>query len=151
MVHDPIDLSKIMLKFHGGSYPGLFHFSEDMNLMFDNYKKFFKDSDVEVLTYTRTYHSHSLFVECKLLKFPLIRSLQIGKFMFCAAHKPLPAPIRDFFQLGSDVHSHHAKCIEYLLIQWLEVCIQHLNTEESRLLGNGCCSKCDLLLQKGYA
>lgn len=50
LIHDPIDLSKIMLKFHGGAYPGLIHFSEDMDSMFDNYKQFFKD------TSTETYH-----------------------------------------------------------------------------------------------
>lgn len=49
MIHDPIDLSKIMLKFHGGAYPGLMHFNEDMDSMFDNYKQFFKDTATEVV------------------------------------------------------------------------------------------------------
>ena len=48
MISDPIDLSKIMLKFHGGSYTNLQHFTKDMHDMFDNYKAYFADSDTEV-------------------------------------------------------------------------------------------------------
>ena len=48
MISDPIDLSKIMLKFHGGSYTNLQHFTKDMRDMFDNYKAYFADSDTEV-------------------------------------------------------------------------------------------------------
>jgi len=48
MISDPLDLSKIMLKFHGGSYPNLQQFTKDMRDMFDNYKAYFAASDSEV-------------------------------------------------------------------------------------------------------
>jgi len=48
MISDPIDLSKIMLKFHGGSYPSLQQFTKDMRDMFDNYKAYFVDDQLEV-------------------------------------------------------------------------------------------------------
>jgi Bromodomain len=48
MVNEPLDLSKIMLKFHGGSYRSLVDFMEDMRSMFNSYKNFFNDSKTEV-------------------------------------------------------------------------------------------------------
>jgi len=48
MVSDPLDLSKIMLKFHGGSYQSLQQFTKDMRDMFDNYKAYFADTKSEV-------------------------------------------------------------------------------------------------------
>jgi len=48
MVSDPLDLSKIMLKFHGGSYANLQQFTKDMRDMFDNYKAYFTGSESEV-------------------------------------------------------------------------------------------------------
>lgn len=48
MISDPLDLSKIMLKFHGGSYQTLQQFMKDMRDMFDNYKAYFTDAKSEV-------------------------------------------------------------------------------------------------------
>jgi len=48
MINDPIDLSKIMLKFHGGYYPSLQQFTKDMRDMFDNYKAYFADTESDV-------------------------------------------------------------------------------------------------------
>jgi len=48
MISDPLDLSKIMLKFHGGSYTNLQQFAKDMRDMFDNYKAYFTDTESEV-------------------------------------------------------------------------------------------------------
>jgi len=48
MISDPLDLSKIMLKFHGGQYSSLQQFSKDMRDMFDNYKAYFTASDTQV-------------------------------------------------------------------------------------------------------
>jgi len=48
MISDPLDLSKIMLKFHGGSYWNLQQFTKEMRDMFDNYKTYFADSESEV-------------------------------------------------------------------------------------------------------
>ena len=47
-VANPIDLSKVMLKFHGGVYHSLDAFSRDMRQMFNNYKMFFKEANTEV-------------------------------------------------------------------------------------------------------
>ena len=59
------------------------------------------------------YYSHadSLFVEYKLLKFALIMFLRVGKFIFCAIDKLLPAPYKYVLQFGSDIglHSHDAR------------------------------------------
>ena len=48
MISEPLDLSKILLKFHGGSYSNLQQFTKDMRDMFDNYKAYFAGSDSEV-------------------------------------------------------------------------------------------------------
>ena len=48
MVNEPLDLSKVLLKFHGGSYHNLIEFTKDMRFMFDNYKNFFRDPKMEV-------------------------------------------------------------------------------------------------------
>ena len=47
-VANPIDLSKVMLKFHGGAYSSLDSFTRDMRQMFNNYKNFFKEANAEV-------------------------------------------------------------------------------------------------------
>ena len=49
MVNEPLDLSKVLLKFHGGSYHSLVEFTKDMRFMFDNYKNFFRDPKIEVI------------------------------------------------------------------------------------------------------
>jgi len=49
IVNEPLDLSKVLLKFHGGSYHNLNDFTKDMRSMFDNYKNFFRDSKTEVI------------------------------------------------------------------------------------------------------
>ncbi|ESN99213.1 hypothetical protein HELRODRAFT_162725 [Helobdella robusta] len=43
MVADPVDLSKIQLKFHNGCYSSINTFIEDVNLMFNNYFLIFED------------------------------------------------------------------------------------------------------------
>jgi len=55
MISDPLDLSKIMLKFHGGSYSNLQQFTKDMRDMFDNYKAYFADDELEVWNITCFY------------------------------------------------------------------------------------------------
>ncbi|KAK2147949.1 hypothetical protein LSH36_527g01015 [Paralvinella palmiformis] len=49
-VANPIDLSKVMLKFHGGVYHSLDAFSRDMRQMFNSYKMFFKEANTEIYT-----------------------------------------------------------------------------------------------------
>ena len=51
-VEDPIDFSKIMLKFRGSKYQDPFDFERDVTQMFDDYKKFFKDPQSEVASAT---------------------------------------------------------------------------------------------------
>ena len=48
MVSDPIDLSKVMLKFRGGQYSDPFEFQKDVKQLFQDYKMFFKDPNTEV-------------------------------------------------------------------------------------------------------
>ena len=58
-VEDPIDFSKIMLKFRGSKYQDPFDFERDVTQMFDDYKQFFKDPQSEV--YAQTYRLCALF------------------------------------------------------------------------------------------
>lgn len=43
LVKDPIDLSKIQLKFHGGMYQSMFSFVDDVHLMFTNHLLLYDD------------------------------------------------------------------------------------------------------------
>ena len=51
MVGDPIDLSKVMLKFRGGQYQDPFDFEKDVKQLFNDYKSFFTDSKTDVSIY----------------------------------------------------------------------------------------------------
>ena len=48
VVSDPIDLSKVMLKFRGGQYSDPFEFQKDVKQLFQDYKSFFTDPKSEV-------------------------------------------------------------------------------------------------------
>ena len=48
-VEDPIDFSKIMLKFRGSKYQDPFDFEKDVRQLFEDYKGFFKDPNSQVL------------------------------------------------------------------------------------------------------
>jgi len=62
MISDPLDLSKIMLKFHGGSYGNLQQFTKDMRDMFDNYKAYFVSSETEVWQNYMFFSRNSLYL-----------------------------------------------------------------------------------------
>ena len=53
--------------------------------------------------------SKDLFTELNLLNLHQIKTLQIGTFMFGFTHKLLPSNFNDYFQRGSDIHTHYTR------------------------------------------
>ena len=61
--------------------------------------------------YPRFYQLYrkDLFTELNLLNLHQIKTLQIGTFMFAFTHKLLPPNFNDYFQRGSDIHTHYTR------------------------------------------
>jgi len=70
MISEPLDLHKILLKFHSGQYGSLLQFTQDMKAMFDNYKKYFSDPEEPVnFFFTDLYLSQTYRTRLNVLYF----------------------------------------------------------------------------------
>jgi len=54
-------------------------------------------------------NSEALFAKLQLLKLHQIKLLQIGTFMFSYNHSLLPSNFKNYFQCGSDIHTHYTR------------------------------------------
>src|SRR5688572_13410523 len=54
-------------------------------------------------------YSKDLFTELNLLNLHQIKTQQIAAFMFGFTHNLLPSDFNDYFQRGSDIHTHYTR------------------------------------------